>query len=167
MTIFKNEPNWKVKPWVLSLDPLRGITALAVVVHHAAQAWRITANGTSISATMFAWLGGWGVTLFFVLSGFCIHLTEARAFTLNRHQRALTVLLAMRRYRELPAIIGVPTTVVLANFTSWVFFLLIERHFLSVRQRTAEPLLTLSAASPGRDLRLAAAIPSTSQGSTE
>ena len=92
---------WKVEPWVLSLDPLRGIAALAVVVHHTAQAWGIAADGTSISATMFAWLGGWGVTLFFVLSGFCIHLPQARAFSLNRHHRIDWGRFVKRRARRL------------------------------------------------------------------
>ena len=74
---------------MLSLDPLRGAAALAVVIHHTAQAWRVAASGvgTSVSATIFGWLGSWGVTLFFVLSGFCIHLPQARAFSLNKHHR--------------------------------------------------------------------------------
>jgi hypothetical protein len=62
------------------------------------------------------------------------------------HPVAFAALFAVPGYRKLPAIIGVPATVVLATFMSWLFFLLVERHFLSVRQRTAEPLLTLAPA---------------------
>jgi peptidoglycan/LPS O-acetylase OafA/YrhL len=85
---------------VLSLDPLRGVAALAVVVSHAAGAWSVGA-GASISATMFEWLGSWGVTLFFVLSGFCIHLPQARAFSLNRHHGVDWARFLKRRARRL------------------------------------------------------------------
>jgi peptidoglycan/LPS O-acetylase OafA/YrhL len=82
---------------------MRGVAALAVVVNHAAQAWHVADYGASISATTFAWLGSWGVTLFFVLSGFCIHLPQARAFSLNRHHTVDWARFAKRRaWRLLP-----------------------------------------------------------------
>jgi peptidoglycan/LPS O-acetylase OafA/YrhL len=86
MALVRDEPTWKVEPWVFALDPLRGAAALAVLVHHAAQAWHIAddMSRTSASAVMFGWLGSWGVVLFFVLSGFCIHLPQAQALSLDR-----------------------------------------------------------------------------------
>ncbi len=63
------------------------------------------------------------------------------------HPVAFAALFALPGYRQLPSIVGVPATVVLATFMSWIFFLLVEQHFLSTRQRTAEPLLALSRAS--------------------
>jgi len=63
------------------------------------------------------------------------------------HPAAFAALFAIRGYRTLPALIGVPITIVLATFISWIFFLLVERHFLSSRQRAAEPLLTFTRAS--------------------
>jgi len=63
------------------------------------------------------------------------------------HPAAFAVLFAIPGYKELPAIVGVPATFVLATFISWVFFLLVEQHFLSTRQRTAEPRSALARAS--------------------
>ncbi len=66
---------WPVHSWVNALDPLRGAAALAVVVCHAVQqsglAW------LPVAGPILLWLGAWGVALFFVLSGFCIHLPQA------------------------------------------------------------------------------------------
>ncbi|MGA2982457.1 MAG: acyltransferase [Terriglobia bacterium] len=101
MNTFKASPNWSAQSWVPSLDPLRGFAALAVVVHHAAQAWGVANDGASIAATTFAWLGAWGVTLFFVLSGFCIHLPQARAFSLNGSHTIDWGRFARRRARRL------------------------------------------------------------------
>jgi peptidoglycan/LPS O-acetylase OafA/YrhL len=64
--------DWLVERWVRPVEPLRGIAALAVVVHHS---WR-----QAFTAPIFPlayWLGDWGVALFFVISGFCIHLPVA------------------------------------------------------------------------------------------
>lgn len=101
MNTLKDSPSWPIRSWVTALDPLRGIAALAVVVHHAAQAWGVANDGASASATTFAWLGAWGVTLFFVLSGFCIHLPQARAFSLDRHHEIDWARFAKRRARRL------------------------------------------------------------------
>ena len=51
------------------------------------------------------------------------------------HPVAFAALFALPGYRQLPSIVGVPATVVLATFMSWIFFLLVEQHFLSTRQR--------------------------------
>ena len=38
----------------------------------------LAATDTNILYPILFFLGNWGVTLFFVLSGFCIHLPQAR-----------------------------------------------------------------------------------------
>jgi peptidoglycan/LPS O-acetylase OafA/YrhL len=61
----------KITRWVQPIEPLRGIAAITVVVHHA---WR-KAFAPPIFPLAY-WLGDWGVALFFVISGFCIHLPQ-------------------------------------------------------------------------------------------
>jgi len=70
---------WTAATWINSLDPLRGTAALAVVIHHACQAWGAGRDVGTPPEMFVQWLGAWGVALFFVLSGFCIHLPQARA----------------------------------------------------------------------------------------
>jgi len=101
-TTLKDEPSWNVQSWIPSLDPLRGVAALAVVICHATSAWHLANSGAdSVSSTILSWLGNWGVTLFFVLSGFCIHLPQARAFVHNKHHRVDWARFAKRRARRL------------------------------------------------------------------
>jgi peptidoglycan/LPS O-acetylase OafA/YrhL len=75
---------WEPQRRIPSLDALRGIAALAVVVHHAAlQRLPVVrqaayAPDVNIAYPVLFFMGTWGVTLFFVLSGFCIHLPQAR-----------------------------------------------------------------------------------------
>ncbi|MEK7469122.1 MAG: acyltransferase [Planctomycetota bacterium] len=57
---------------------LRALAALAVVVGHSVQQGFGEAIAPSLFGRLAWWLGQWGVTLFFVLSGFCIHLPHAR-----------------------------------------------------------------------------------------
>jgi len=68
-----------------SVDSLRGIAALAVVVDHAVLHAHLTtaASGTVLWIQTVLRRGDLGVSLFFVISGFCIHLTAAsgRQFT--------------------------------------------------------------------------------------
>jgi peptidoglycan/LPS O-acetylase OafA/YrhL len=80
-----------------SLDGLRGVAACAVLVHHMYQQYYLAVTG--IHYQFFDWLGTWGVSVFFVLSGFCIHYPQAlkrrqgvknlnyRRFALNRMLR--------------------------------------------------------------------------------
>ncbi|RYE74576.1 MAG: acyltransferase, partial [Myxococcales bacterium] len=65
-----------------SLDALRGGAALAVVVSHAITYLEQPPTGSIWFAPLFHVLseGHLGVSLFFVLSGFCIHLRWARQF---------------------------------------------------------------------------------------
>lgn len=56
-----------------SLEMLRGVAALAVVFHHVAQQVAGEALAASAGGRLLLWLGGWGVMVFFVLSGCCIH----------------------------------------------------------------------------------------------
>ena len=60
------------------------------------------------------------------------------------HPLAMAALLALHGYKQLPTAIGVPVTIFIATLVSWLFFLLVERHFLSVRRRRTEPLLALA-----------------------
>lgn len=55
------------------LEMLRGLAALAVVFHHIAQQLIGNPLAGSAGGRLLLWLGGWGVIVFFVLSGFCIH----------------------------------------------------------------------------------------------
>ena len=91
---------WSVRSWIHTIDPLRGIAAVAVVVTHASTAWRVADPTSPFRATLF-WLGAWGVTLFFVLSGFCIHLPNARKFQNDPKHEIDWQRFAYRRARRL------------------------------------------------------------------
>ena len=54
-----------------------------------------------MSATIITWFGTWGVALFFVLSGFCIHLPQARAFSMSPVHKVDWSQFARRRARRL------------------------------------------------------------------
>jgi peptidoglycan/LPS O-acetylase OafA/YrhL len=69
---------------LVSVDALRGAAALAVVLFHAAHQARFLGTeqtprwlGTAVAAVIY--FGYTGVYLFFVISGFCIHLRWAKA----------------------------------------------------------------------------------------
>ena len=62
---------------LLSIDMLRGIAALSVVVHHAVMGAREPTTQAGLAIHLLAGLGRLSVWLFFVISGFCIHLRWA------------------------------------------------------------------------------------------
>jgi peptidoglycan/LPS O-acetylase OafA/YrhL len=64
---------------ILSIEQLRGVAALAVVVCHVGGHFYGFDRFSPGPAKLFGWLGEWGVALFFVISGFCIRLPMARA----------------------------------------------------------------------------------------
>ncbi len=72
---------WTGSGRLLSIDALRAVAALAVVAFHAS-----TFNERHASAWNGSWIdvaclwGRYGVWLFFVISGFCIHLRWAREY---------------------------------------------------------------------------------------
>jgi peptidoglycan/LPS O-acetylase OafA/YrhL len=61
--------------WLASVDLLRAVAAIGVVICHVVQQTAPKPAGWNVLAL---WLGGWGVSLFFIISGFCIHLPQAR-----------------------------------------------------------------------------------------
>jgi len=69
---------WAPRQWLGSIEALRGIAALAVVLFHATLIYGLAEFTPWTVGAVFQWLGQWGVILFFVLSGFCIHLPAAR-----------------------------------------------------------------------------------------
>src|SRR5213082_1919498 len=86
------KPTSPVRPRFHSIDVLRGVAALSVVVYHL---WLRYFPGQSTQAHLAEFpadhraaflltfpiqYGYFGVTLFFVLSGFCIHLPQAWRF---------------------------------------------------------------------------------------
>ena len=65
---------------LVSIDALRGVAAIGVVLYHTNATPGVDRSlllGDAFDDTMF--LGKYGVWLFFVISGFCIHLQWARA----------------------------------------------------------------------------------------
>src|SRR5216110_572605 len=88
------------------IDALRGIAALGVVVYHAV--WQA---GNTVPRNLFKWpvvfihsvssFGYVGVFLFFVISGFCIHLQWARARAAGQRQEIQFVSFWKRRIRRL------------------------------------------------------------------
>lgn len=71
-----------------SIDSLRGVAILAVLIHHLPYSHQLVVSTTAsaakrtsvISHGLEQWLalGRWGVMLFLVISGFCIHLRWAK-----------------------------------------------------------------------------------------
>ena len=71
---------------LVSLDALRGLAALAVVLSHVAEPGGSAAVGSALAHRVadILILGRVGVVLFFVISGFCIHLRWAKARAAGR-----------------------------------------------------------------------------------
>ncbi|HZH32617.1 MAG TPA: acyltransferase, partial [Pyrinomonadaceae bacterium] len=72
-----------------SIDALRGVAALAVVVYHAATALEVLPSNALWFRIVYAVpsRGHLGVALFFVISGFCIHLRWAKQYAQTGERR--------------------------------------------------------------------------------
>jgi peptidoglycan/LPS O-acetylase OafA/YrhL len=127
-----------------SIDALRGVAALGVVLYHAV---RQTANG--VPDNFFAWpvktiqfvtsFGYIGVFLFFVISGFCIHLQWAKAQADGKSSEIKFVAFWKRRIRRLypPYLITLGLFLVFTLLTgvltvSYFFFYDLATHLLMV-----------------------------------
>ena len=91
---------------LVSIDALRGIAALGVVLYHAVLQTRDTSPHYlfkwAISAIQFLSSFGYiGVFLFFVISGFCIHLQWAKALAEQREPHVKFKTFWVRRIRRL------------------------------------------------------------------
>jgi exopolysaccharide production protein ExoZ len=64
---------------IANIERLRGVAALAVLVCHIAGHFYGFTRFSPGPEKLFGWLGECGVALFFVISGFCIRLPQARA----------------------------------------------------------------------------------------
>lgn len=114
-------PLWPVARWVGAIDPIRGFAALAVVIHHSWQQSHF-APGFFLGSG----LGEWGVSLFFVLSGFCIHLPQAfKGFGQNRVEVNWRQFFFRRARRLLPTHYAALALSILAGF--WIPTNLIRR----------------------------------------
>ena len=88
-----------------SIDALRGAAALAVVLYHSVG--HTTTDGGVVARTLGAGIrfaasyGYVGVFLFFVISGFCIHLNHAKAHAAGRDSRVGFLTFWRRRVRRL------------------------------------------------------------------
>lgn len=93
-----------------SIDALRGLAVLMVVLYHArsmlwvglAQTWRQYGLSADINAwlgyaTVPLYFGGLGVTLFFVLSGYCIHRRGAQCLAVKPAAQLNLNVFAFRR----------------------------------------------------------------------
>lgn len=90
------------------IDALRGAAALAVVLYHSAaqtpgggDAVNVLSRALGAAVRFAAGYGYVGVFLFFVISGFCIHLNYAKARAAGRDQRIAFLPFWRRRVRRL------------------------------------------------------------------
>lgn len=118
-----------------SIDFLRGVAALAVAFGHAL----IAAPYTDVGQPWFEqvclaikWLSGTGVPLFFVISGFCIHLGQTRHEGLNAFSFA--AFWKRRIWRLYPTYL-----VVLAGSIGLLFVMLVTGNGEATLARYAEP----------------------------
>jgi peptidoglycan/LPS O-acetylase OafA/YrhL len=107
------------------VDALRGAAALGVVLYH-----EVGSKPHASTGTIWNWLASplWavssfgyaGVFLFFVISGFCIHLQWARRRTVEEKPRTDFVAFWKRRFRRLypPYLIALAIYLVVSGFTT-------------------------------------------------
>lgn len=113
-----------------SIDALRGAAALGVVLYHAAGTIVLPASSSGIErwtiqpVQWFSSFGYTGVFLFFVISGFCIHLQWARVAATGATPQIHFLAFWKRRARRLypPYLAALALYLIIAAFTSRVEF---------------------------------------------
>ena len=110
-----------------SIDALRGIAALGVVLYHA-----VTQTASAVPNNLFRWpvkllqfissFGYMGVFLFFVISGFCIHLQWAKSRATQQPQAIQFGSFWRRRIRRLypPYLIAFALFMLMAALTTGI-----------------------------------------------
>src|SRR6266700_378444 len=112
---------------LLSIDALRGIAALGVVLYHA-----VLQTTSAVPNNLFRWpvkllqfvssFGYIGVFLFFVISGFCIHLQWAKSRATQQAQAIRFGSFWRRRIRRLypPYLIAFALFMLMAALTTGI-----------------------------------------------
>ena len=108
--------------WVL--DMIRGLTILAVVCFHVfADARNAQPDSSTVWISWLKYGGGLGISIFFVLSGFCIHLSQAQKLaTKEDYQPTWSQFFRRRFLRLYPAYLGAIGLFVLINL-AWTLIL--------------------------------------------
>ena len=102
-----------------AIDGLRGCAALAVVLYHASVINALYRTGWEGSwADVVFGFGRFGVWLFFVISGFCIHLRWASDWTPERTPRLDFLAFWKRRFIRLYP----PYAIALAMYVAWLVY---------------------------------------------
>jgi peptidoglycan/LPS O-acetylase OafA/YrhL len=121
------KPPHQVEGRLQSIDALRGIAALGVVLLHA-----MPQVGHAVPNNIFYWpikgflflssFGFLGVFLFFVISGFCIHLHWAKSRAANKHHPVQFVPFWRRRISRLypPYLIAFALYLIMAALTAGI-----------------------------------------------
>lgn len=102
-----------------SIDALRGLAALAVVTYHASEynAYHGAGWADTWQRALLGW-GRFGVWLFFVISGFCIHLRWAGEYAAGRTPRLDFIAFWKRRFIRLYP----PYAIALAMYVAWLAY---------------------------------------------
>jgi len=104
-------PHWNVRAWAEPVDPLRGAAALAVLFHHSVRQAFLDPHPLAL---MF---GHPAVAIYFVISGFCIHLSQAQ-------RQAHSAEVDWRRffYRRARRLLPTHYTALMASVAAGLFF---------------------------------------------
>ena len=125
MKVVKSHP--LIQGRLQSIDALRGIAALGVVLYHA-----VVQGSNGLPNNLFRWpvkllqfvssFGYIGVFLFFVISGFCIHLQWAKSRANNRPSSVRFGTFWRRRLRRLypPYLIALALFIIMAALTTGI-----------------------------------------------